>query len=81
MLLPIKDVVYSYVVENEQSQITDFLSFYILNSSVLGNPKHDHVNAAYLYYYVPKGMGQDPERLSSVIHDTLVFAKEVLIFN
>jgi glycylpeptide N-tetradecanoyltransferase len=75
-LLPVDHVVYSYVVE-EGNTITDFVSFYFLNSSVLGNDKHTHVYAAYLYYYVPKGFGADKDRMDLVIHDGLVFAQEV----
>ena len=51
-LNPRKDVVYSYVVEDpESSEITDFISFYALPSTVLGNDKHDRIKAAYLYYH------------------------------
>jgi glycylpeptide N-tetradecanoyltransferase len=75
-LLPVDQVVYSYVVEDENT-ISDFVSFYFLNSSVLGNDKHSHVYAAYLYYYVPKGFGSDKDRMDLLIHDGLVFAQEV----
>jgi glycylpeptide N-tetradecanoyltransferase len=76
-LLPREDVVYSYVLENESGKITDFISFYILNSSILGNANHTHVNAAYLFYYVPNNMGKDDDRIRDLIHDALKFAKEV----
>jgi glycylpeptide N-tetradecanoyltransferase len=36
--MPIKGVMYSYVVENEEKQITDFISFYYLSYSVLTHP-------------------------------------------
>lgn len=41
-LLPEEGVVGSYVVENPQShKITDFVSFFHIQSSVMGNPKYD----------------------------------------
>jgi glycylpeptide N-tetradecanoyltransferase len=80
-LLPIDGVVESFVIENEKSEITDFVSYYHLNSTIIGNVNYSHVNAAYLYYYVPMGLGEDLDRLNNVIHDALVFAKEVIIIN
>ena len=35
----------------ETKKITDMFSFYSLPSSVIGNPKHSILNAAYLFYY------------------------------
>jgi glycylpeptide N-tetradecanoyltransferase len=47
-----KQVTWSYVVEDPNSaKITDVVSFYSLPSSVLGNDKHDTLEAAYLFYY------------------------------
>lgn len=44
--------VFAYVVEDEKSgKITDFFSFFRLDSTVLNNPKHNSINAAYGYYY------------------------------
>ena len=43
-------VVFSYVVETD-NKITDFVSFYRLESTVIHNKKHETVRAAYLYYY------------------------------
>ncbi len=50
--LPRKDVIYSYVVENSEKIITDFVSFYCLPSSVLKHEKHKDLRAAYSYYNV-----------------------------
>ncbi|KAJ3301152.1 Glycylpeptide N-tetradecanoyltransferase 2 [Blyttiomyces sp. JEL0837] len=82
-LLPIKDVVFSYVVEDPEdgNKITDFYSFYSLPSSVINNPKHSHLQAAYLFYYVPKGMGSDEGRLNAIIKDALIFAKKACHLN
>ncbi|KAG0233115.1 glycylpeptide N-tetradecanoyltransferase [Actinomortierella wolfii] len=45
-------VVWGYVVEDEETKkITDFFSFYLLPSSVIGNTQHSTLNAAYSFYY------------------------------
>ncbi|TGZ85021.1 N-myristoyl transferase [Ascodesmis nigricans] len=45
-------VVWCYVVEDpETKKITDMFSFYALDSSVIGNKKHETIHAAYLFYY------------------------------
>ena len=49
-LLPREHVIYSYVVENNNKQITDFVSFYNLPSSVLQNPKYTHIKVPIIYY-------------------------------
>lgn len=78
-----EQVVWTYVVEDTSSKkITDFFSFYCLESSVIGNPKHDTVRAAYLFYYASetafakeeKGL---KERLNLLMGDALVLAKKV----
>lgn len=42
-----------YVVEesSEKKEITDFVSFYTLTSSILNHEKHKEMKSAYLYYY------------------------------
>ncbi|PVU90662.1 hypothetical protein BB561_004794 [Smittium simulii] len=63
-LLPKKDVIYTYVVEdiNKTGKITDFFSFYLLPSLILKNDKssglntkkvnpNNLINSAYLFYY------------------------------
>ncbi|KAJ1979846.1 glycylpeptide N-tetradecanoyltransferase [Dimargaris xerosporica] len=52
-LLPVKDVVWSYVVESvdEPGTITDMVSFYCLPSSVINHDTHKSIRAAYLFYY------------------------------
>jgi glycylpeptide N-tetradecanoyltransferase len=85
-ILPHKSVVWSYVVEDpETHKITDFFSFYSLPSSVINNPKHNTLNAAYMFYY---GMDTPAEhkaddsayikkRLNELVADALVLAKKV----
>lgn len=76
-------VVWSYVVEDPQThKITDFFSFYNLESTVIDNPKHDTVRAAYLYYYATETAFTDnskalKERLLLLMNDALICAKKV----
>lgn len=78
-----EQVVWSYVVEDEKThKITDYFSFYCLESTVIGNQKYDNVRAAYLFYYATetafakeeKGL---KERLNALMNDALVLAKKV----
>ncbi|KAJ6507349.1 N-myristoyl transferase [Mycena vitilis] len=78
-------VTWTYVVENpETHKITDFFSMYSLPSSILHNPKHRVLEAAYLYYYAvdvafEDGADEDgrlKERLQTVIGDALVIATQ-----
>jgi len=67
---PVPNVVYSYVVEDSNGEITDFVSFYCLPSNILGHEKHKVLRAAYLYYYA-----HTKTPLQALIHDALIFAK------
>ena len=52
--VPREGVVFSYVVEDlDKKEITDFISFYSLPSSVLNHEKHKTLNAAYSFFNVP----------------------------
>ena len=78
-----EQVIWTYVVEDPSSKkITDFFSFYCLESSVIKNPKHDTIRAAYLFYYATEsaftGDVRDlKERLNLLMNDALVLAKRV----
>ena len=78
-----EQVIWSYVVEEPTSKkITDFFSFYCLESSVIGNQKHDNVRAAYLFYYATETAFEEnekglKERLNSLMSDALILAKKV----
>lgn len=80
---PAEQVVWCYVVEDPQTKkVTDFVSFYNLESSVLNNPKHNTVRAAYLFYYATEAAfdtdkGKLKPRLNSLIKDALIEAKKV----
>ncbi|KAF2203147.1 N-myristoyl transferase [Delitschia confertaspora ATCC 74209] len=83
-MLPSKEVkeqvVWSYVVEDPQSKkITDFFSFYNLESTVIGNKKHDVVKAAYLFYYATEAAWDQDKaalkaRLNKLMKDCLILA-------
>ena len=78
-----EQVIWSYVVEDPNShKVTDFFSFYNLESLVVGNKKHDCVRAAYMFYYAtekafePNESGLK-ERLNALVNDALILAKRV----
>ena len=79
----IEQVVWTYVVEDPSShKITDFFSFYCLESSVIGNQKHENVRAAYLFYYATEtAFAKEEEglkeRLTILMMDALILAKRV----
>lgn len=79
----LEQVIWSYVVEDPNTKkITDFFSFYCLESSVIGNQKHDNVRAAYMFYYATEKAFEEnekglKERLNSLVLDALILAKKV----
>lgn len=78
-----EQVIWTYVVEEPSTlKISDFFSFYCLESSVIGNPKHENVRAAYLFYYATETAFAEQERglkerLNLLIGDALILAKKV----
>lgn len=71
LLLPIKNVVNSYVIENPESHIiTDFCSFYALPSTIIDSMNHTKLKAAYLYYNVAT-----VTPLVQLMNDILIMAK------
>lgn len=79
----VEQVVWTYVVEDPSyHNVTDFFSFYCLESSVIGNQKHDSVRAAYLFYYATETAFAEKEqgfkeRLTLLMTDALILAKRV----
>ena len=74
-LLPQEGVVSSYLVMNAESgEVSDFISYYTLNSSVLQDPNHDKIYAAYAYYNFVEG--NDHDRMHSLMRDALILAKQ-----
>ena len=75
-LVPQQNVVHSWLVENESTGVvTDFISFYTLNSSVLNDPNHDAIFAAYAYYNFVQG--NDQARMKLLMRDSLILAKQL----
>lgn len=70
-LMPVKDVVDSYVVESAGGIITDLVSYYTLPSSIIGNDKYDSLKAAFMYYTVAT---ETP--LQDLMQDILILARD-----
>ncbi|KAK6441420.1 glycylpeptide N-tetradecanoyltransferase [Oleoguttula sp. CCFEE 5521] len=76
-----KGVVWPYVVEQD-GEITDLVSYYLLESTVLKATSKSTIRAAYLYYYAttaafsPNASTTLQPRLSSLINDALILAKK-----
>ena len=68
-MLPRKGVVNSFVAETNGT-ITDMISFYFLNSSVIKNPKHSTLFAVYSFYNVAQTVS-----LTELMKDALILAK------
>lgn len=79
---PKEQVVWSYVVEDPNThKITDYFSFYNLESTVIGNKKHNTIKAAYLFYYATEVAFEKDEsklktRLNLLMKDALILAKK-----
>lgn len=70
--MPRDDIIYSFVVENENSEITDFVSYYTLPSTVMHHPIHKTLKAAYSFYNVAKSTSWCP-----LMTDALISAKQL----
>ncbi|KAL1892785.1 glycylpeptide N-tetradecanoyltransferase [Sporothrix stenoceras] len=79
-----EQVVYTYVIEDDKTKkITDMFSFYCLDSSVINNPRHNVIRAAYLFYYASETGLTTPfdksalkARLNELMSDALILAKK-----
>lgn len=77
---PDERVIWTYVVEKD-GRITDFASFYNLESTIINGVKHHKIRAAYSYYYATETGADEKEtglkeRLTSIMSDCLVEAKK-----
>ncbi|KAG7293942.1 bifunctional glutathione transferase/peroxidase [Staphylotrichum longicolle] len=79
---PGEQVIWSYVVEDANGKVTDFFSFYCLESSVIQSQKYSSIRAAYLFYYASDVAFSAPDdrsalktRLNALMGDALVLAK------
>lgn len=78
------------IFQDSTKKLTDFFSFYALESSILSHKQHRDIRAAYLFYYatdVALSEQQDFEvvkkRLQLLINDALILAKryKFAVFN
>jgi len=70
-MLPREGVVYSYVRESAEGEVTDVCSFYSLPSTILGNDKYNLLKAAYSYWNVATTVP-----LHELMYDCLILAKQ-----
>ncbi|CCE28811.1 probable NMT1-N-myristoyltransferase [Claviceps purpurea 20.1] len=76
-----KQVIWSYVVEDNDKNITDFFSFFSVESSIIKS--NDVLRVGYLFYYATEvGLTTPPDkdalktRLNALIKDALILAKK-----
>lgn len=72
----------THSAQDESGKITDFFSFYCLETTVIQSIKHKSIRAAYLFYYATEVGLVTPEdrpalktRLNALIRDALILAK------
>ncbi|OBS19649.1 hypothetical protein FPOA_11374 [Fusarium poae] len=77
-----QQAVWTYVVEDENNKITDFFSFFCIESTAIGNTKHNVIKVAYMFYYGTEVGLQDKfdkaalkKRLNDLVHDALIISK------
>ncbi|XP_038653883.1 glycylpeptide N-tetradecanoyltransferase 2 isoform X2 [Scyliorhinus canicula] len=69
-LLPRENIIDTYVVEGSDGELTDFVSFYTLPSTVMHHPIHKNLKAAYSFYNV-----HTETPLIDLMNDALIIAK------
>jgi glycylpeptide N-tetradecanoyltransferase len=62
-------VIQTHVLCNPSGAVTDLVSFFMVKSKVLNNPKHDSINVAYSFYHVATTC-----LLTELIEDALALA-------
>lgn len=75
--MPKNDIIYTYVVEKDNI-ITDMISFFIINNTVLNNKDYSEYKAGYLYYYFNESL-----KLEELINICFYYAKtnKIDVFN
>ncbi|CAF1236809.1 unnamed protein product [Rotaria magnacalcarata] len=63
------NIVSSFVVEQEDGEITDFISYYHLSSTIMNHPQYKTLNACYMYYHAAS---RTP--LTDLVNDCLIQA-------
>lgn len=71
-ILPREGVVSSFVITNDAGDVTDVGSYYHLPSSVMRNPLHNKLNAAYSFYNVATSVS-----FKDLMNDMLILARDV----
>jgi glycylpeptide N-tetradecanoyltransferase len=70
-LLPRPGVIDSFVVEDpETRKVTDFVSYYALPSTIIGNDQYKLLKAAYCYYHVANSVP-----LKQLVNDALIMVR------
>ena len=69
-LLPRKNIVYSFVKENNQNKVTEFISFFNLSSTLLQNKDYKTLNAAYAFFNISTNVS-----FKDLMKCALIFAK------
>ncbi|XP_053555813.1 glycylpeptide N-tetradecanoyltransferase 1 isoform X1 [Bombina bombina] len=69
-LLPQESIIDTFVVETPNGEVTDFLSFYTLPSTIMNHPTHKSLKAAYSFYNV-----HTKTPLIDLMNDALILAK------
>lgn len=69
--------------QDAHKNITDFFSFYNLESTIINNPRHKVLKVAYLFYYASESGLTTPfnkqglkDRLNQLVNDALILAKK-----
>jgi len=71
VFLPRDGVINSYVITDPNTkEVTDFISFYTLPSTIIGNQTYKLLKAAYSFYTVATSVS-----LEALVKDALIFAK------
>lgn len=71
--IPKDKIIYTYVVDQGNGNITDFTSFYSLPSTVVNHATHDSIYAAYSFYNVATKTSWE-----DLMTDAIIMAKKVL---
>tara|TARA_B110000208_G_C11315136_1_gene264016 strand:- start:7 stop:480 length:474 start_codon:yes stop_codon:yes gene_type:complete len=69
--LPRDNVVNTYVVEGKKGKITDMLSYYYLNSTIINHPRHNTLCAVYSFYNVANTVD-----MIELMNNSLILAKK-----
>ncbi|XP_033111747.1 glycylpeptide N-tetradecanoyltransferase 2-like [Anneissia japonica] len=67
---PREGIINTYVVEGDKKQVTDFISYYTLSSSIMHHTVHDILKAAYSFYNVSTTVP-----MMQLMQDAMILAK------